>query len=54
MDTYIYKLGAKEESLAKRKKIDALRLSSEEWECVGMFCDLLRSVNLIFCISLSY
>ena len=41
MDTYVYELGAKEENLVKRKKIDALRLLSEEWECVGTFCDLL-------------
>jgi hypothetical protein len=30
MDTYIYRLGAKEEKLMKRKKIDALQLLSEE------------------------
>ena len=41
MDTYIYELGEKEENLVKRKKIDALQLSSEEWEHVRMFCDLL-------------
>jgi len=41
MDTYVYELRAKEENFAKRKKIDAFRLSCEEWERVGTFCDLL-------------
>jgi len=41
MDIYVYELGAKEENLVKRKKIDALQLSTEEWERVGIFCDLL-------------
>ena len=57
MDTYIYELGAREENLSKRKKIDALRLSPEEWERVRLFCDLL-GVSLITvaagCIDLTH
>jgi hypothetical protein len=38
---FVYKLGTKAETPDKCKKIDALRLSDEEWERVSMFCSLL-------------
>lgn len=41
MSDFVYDLGLKEDNLEKRRKIDALRLNEEEWDRVGLFCDLL-------------
>ncbi len=34
-------MSSKEKNLEKKKKIDALELSEEEWTRVGLFCNLL-------------
>ena len=41
MDTFVYEIGREEKDLAKRQKIDDLRLSGREWERVRLFNDLL-------------
>ena len=41
LDTFVYELGVREENLRKRKKIDSLKLSEEEWIRVRLFCNLL-------------
>lgn len=47
VDMFVYMLGTKAETPDKQKKIDALRLTNEEWERVGMFCSLLGVSHLI-------
>jgi hypothetical protein len=37
----VYEIGREEKDLAKRQKIDDLRLSDDEWERVQLFNDLL-------------
>jgi hypothetical protein len=46
----VYELGVRTDNLEARKKIDALRLSEDEWHCVGIFCALLsvRMFLLLF------
>ena len=41
VDVFVYEMGLQERDLAKRAKIDYLRLTSEEWIRVGQFADLL-------------
>ena len=41
VDTFVYEIGREEKDLAKRQKIDDLRLSDREWEQIGLFNDLL-------------
>jgi hypothetical protein len=41
VDTFVYEIGREEKDLAKRQKIDDLRLSDHEWEQIGLFNDLL-------------
>ena len=41
VDTFIYEIGRDEKDLAKRLKIDSLRLVEEEWTHVRLFNDLL-------------
>jgi len=41
VDTFVYELGLKAESIEKWAKIDALKLTNEEWGRVGIFCSLL-------------
>jgi hypothetical protein len=38
---FVYEIGQQEDDLSKRVKIDALKLTDEEWVRVGLFCDLL-------------
>jgi len=45
MDTFVYKMGLAEKEHSKHAKIDALQLSSEEWDRVHLFLNLL-SVSL--------
>jgi hypothetical protein len=41
VDTFVYEIGREEKDLAKRQKIDDLRLSDHEWEQIGLFNNLL-------------
>jgi hypothetical protein len=41
VDTFVYELGREERSIEKRKKIDALCLSEEEWDRVRILLDIL-------------
>jgi hypothetical protein len=41
VDTFVYEIGRDEKDLAKRLKIDSLRLVEEEWTRVRLFNDLL-------------
>jgi hypothetical protein len=41
VDVFVYEMGLQERDLAKRAKIDYLRLTSDEWTHVGQFADLL-------------
>ena len=41
VDTFVYEIGREEKDLAKRQKIDDLRLSDDEWARVQLFNDLL-------------
>lgn len=47
VDICVYEMGVQEHNLAKRAKINYLRLTSTEWACAGKFADLLsvRSVS---------
>jgi hypothetical protein len=48
VDIFVYEIGREEKDLEKRKKIDGLKLTPEEWGRVKSFLDLL-AVKL-FCI----
>jgi hypothetical protein len=48
VDIFVYEIGREEKDLEKRKKIDGLKLTPEEWGQVKCFLDLL-AVKL-FCI----
>jgi hypothetical protein len=41
VNTFVYEIGQQEDDLSKRVKIDALKLTDEEWVRVGLFCALL-------------
>ena len=41
VNTFVYEIGQREDDLSKWAKIDALKLTDEEWARVGLFCDLL-------------
>ena len=43
----MYEIGREEKDLSKRKKIDDLLLSDAEWECIGLFNDLLAVSSYI-------
>lgn len=51
VNTFVYELGFKEDNLEKRKKINGLKLSKEEWGRVRMFCDLLGVSSMSLCHS---
>ena len=42
MDEFVYEIAREESDLEKRRKIDALKLTEEEWKRVKLFMDLLR------------
>ena len=46
MNTFVYEIGQQEDDLSKRVKIDALKLTDEEWARVSLFCDLLSVSHL--------
>ena len=46
MNTFVYEIGQQEDDLSKRVKIDALKLTDEEWVRVSLFCDLLSVSHL--------
>jgi hypothetical protein len=46
VDVFMYEMGLQERDLAKRAKIDYLRLTSAEWMRVGQFADLLSVCSL--------
>ena len=46
VDIFVYEMGLAEKEHSKCAKIDALQLSSEEWDCVHLFLNLL-SVSLL-------
>ena len=41
MDTFVYELGLKADTLAKCKKIDQLKLTENEWQRIELFAKLL-------------
>jgi hypothetical protein len=41
INTFVYEIGRDEKDLAKREKIDNLRLDDEEWDELKLFNDLL-------------
>lgn len=41
VNTFVYEIGRLEPDLERRKKIDELQLSDEEWKNVGLFLNLL-------------
>ncbi|KAF8231446.1 hypothetical protein L208DRAFT_1277338, partial [Tricholoma matsutake] len=41
VNTFVYEIGRDEKDLTKQLKIDSLQLSAGEWECIGLFNDLL-------------
>ena len=43
---FVYEIGQQEDDLSKRVKIDALKLTDEEWARVSLFCDLLSVSHL--------
>ncbi|KAF8230568.1 hypothetical protein L208DRAFT_1214034, partial [Tricholoma matsutake] len=45
IDTFVYEIGQEEKDLSKCKKIDDLFLTDAEWECVGLFNDLLAHAD---------
>ncbi|KAL0565923.1 hypothetical protein V5O48_016097 [Marasmius crinis-equi] len=45
VDTFVYEIGLLETNTEKRRKIDALKLSDEEWERVQTFLNLLAYAN---------
>ncbi|KAG2122898.1 uncharacterized protein EDB93DRAFT_1259217 [Suillus bovinus] len=45
INTFVYEVGLCEGNLAKRKKIDKLRLSTAEWDCVKLFTSLLAHAD---------
>ena len=46
----MYELGLQADSIAKRKKIDDLKLSEEEWERIKLFTSLLTVSLLCFIV----
>lgn len=48
INTFVYEVGLREGNLAKRKKIDELRLSTAEWDCVKLFTSLLAVCHPFF------
>jgi hypothetical protein len=52
VDVFVYELGVKTEDLAKRQKIDALKLTKDEWRRVRAFRSLL-SVHIFLSFSCS-
>ena len=48
---FVYEIGQQEDDLSKRVKIDALKLTDEEWVRVSLFCNLLSmSVTHYLCV----
>ncbi|KAF8152542.1 hypothetical protein B0H34DRAFT_677846 [Crassisporium funariophilum] len=41
INQFFYKLGWREKNLEKRKKLDKLALTDDEWKRIGLFCNLL-------------
>ena len=55
VDLFVYELGFQERDLAKRAKIDYLRLTSTEWPHAGQFADLHSVRNhLLYICSISF
>ncbi|KAH9159955.1 hypothetical protein EDB89DRAFT_2172978 [Lactarius sanguifluus] len=45
INTFVYEIGRDEKDLAKRERIDSLRLDTEEWEELKLFNDLLAHAD---------
>lgn len=50
IDTFVYELGLRESNLTKRAKIDALKLSNDEWDRVKLFTSLLAVRYWFVCL----
>lgn len=49
INQFVYELGLREKNLEKRRKLDHLVLTDEEWTRVGLFCNLLGVSKLFIC-----